>query len=227
MSEPMKAIVVRQPWATLIALGFKTIETRPAPPNGPMRPAGVRGLPGCSVERGERIAIVAGAQKPKRRHETHWGSRDDDTDPLIEAYEAPWLWTEYDDGTGGYWEWWGGPGLGGVFALGAVVCSVVVADALPIIDASGMSAGDGTVSVPDGLYRTGPAGSDLDGRRGHHLWQLHDDWPHQVSDHLPLGDFTPGRWGWMLTDPQPCEPIPCKGRQGVFVLPGDVSGQIA
>lgn len=89
----MKAIVVRQPWATLIALGVKTIETRPAPPNGPMRPDGVRGLPGCTLERGERIAIVAGAQKPERRHEVHWGTRDDPTDPLIEANEAPWLWT--------------------------------------------------------------------------------------------------------------------------------------
>lgn len=48
----MKALVVRQPWATLIALGIKTVETRPWPPNGPMRPDGVRGLPGLAVERG-------------------------------------------------------------------------------------------------------------------------------------------------------------------------------
>jgi len=59
MSEPMKAIVVRQPWATLIALGIKTIETRPGPPNGPMRPDGVRGLPGLALERGERRARIA------------------------------------------------------------------------------------------------------------------------------------------------------------------------
>lgn len=47
----MRALVVRQPRATLIALRQKTIETRPAPPSGPMRPDGVRGLPGCSLER--------------------------------------------------------------------------------------------------------------------------------------------------------------------------------
>jgi len=193
----MKAIVVRQPWATLIALGVKTIETRPAPPNGPMRPAGVRGLPGCSVERGERIAIVAGKTKSDVM-QTGWG---------------PWAPLMDPDRPGT---------LRHSLALGDVVCSVVVADALPIIDASGMSAGDGTVSVPDGLYRTGPAGSGLDGRRGHHLWQLHDDWPHEVSDQLPLGEFDPGRWGWMLTDPQPCDPIPVTGRQGVFALPDDV-----
>lgn len=46
------------------------------------------------------------------------------------------------------------------------------------------------------------------------------------SDQLPFGDFTPGRWGWMLTDPRPCDPVPCKGRQGVFALPDDVAGAI-
>ena len=55
----MKAITVRQPWASMIAAGVKTIETRPAPPNGPMRPGGVRGLPGHRIDRGERIAIHA------------------------------------------------------------------------------------------------------------------------------------------------------------------------
>lgn len=204
----MKALVVRQPWATLIALGIKTIETRPAPPNGPMRLDGVRGLPGCRLERGERIAIVAGAQKPKRRHETHWGSRDDDTDPLIEANEAPWLWTEYRDGTGGCWEWWGGP-------LGAVVCTVVVADALPIVPRVGSSTGpaewDGHhrfFSAPHQGYLTATG-------QGAELTKCHDQ--------LPLGDFTPGRWGWMLTDPQPCDPIPVTGRQGVFQLPAEVN----
>ena len=68
----MRALVVRQPRATLIALRQKTIETRPAPPSGPMRPDGVRGLPGCSLERGERIAIVAGASAPKYDDHGEW-----------------------------------------------------------------------------------------------------------------------------------------------------------
>lgn len=233
MSEPMKAIVVRQPWATLIALGIKTIETRPAPPNGPMRPAGVRGLPGRTLERGERIAIVAGAQKPKRRHETHWGNLDDDTDPLIEANEAPWLWMEYDDGTGGCWGWWGGP-------LGAVVCTAVVADALPIIPCEPydypLTRRDGNRAeraawaeewdvLRNGATYIGTGG--LDGGP----WLVYgvgqSGSAARMHDQLPLGDFTPGRWGWMLTDPRPCEPIPCKGRQGVFELPADVAGTIA
>jgi len=208
----VKALVVRQPWATLIALGIKTIETRPGPPNGPMRPDGARGLPGCTLERGERIAIVAGAQKPTLRHEVHWGARDDPTDPLIEANEAPWLWTDYDDGTGGAWQWRGGP-------LGAVVCTVVVADALPIVQRVGSCIGpaewDGHrrfFSAPhEGYLTTTGPGAELP----------------RYTDQLPRGDFTPGRWGWMLTDPRPCEPIPCKGRQGVFELPADVAGAIS
>jgi hypothetical protein len=48
----------------------------------------------------------------------------------------------------------------------------------------------------------------------------------RYDDQLQLGDFTPGRWGWLLSDPQPCDPIPCKGKQGVFVLPDDVAAQI-
>ena len=35
---------------------------------------------------------------------------------------------------------------------------------------------------------------------------------------LPLGDYTPGRWGWLLTDVEQTRHVPVKGRQGVFQL---------
>lgn len=47
-----------------------------------------------------------------------------------------------------------------------------------------------------------------------------------VDDQLPLGDYRPGRWGWMLTDHQPCQPVPCTGQRGVFMLPDDVTTAI-
>lgn len=59
----MKALTIMQPYATLIMLGAKQYETRPSPPNGNMRPEGVRGLPGLKVEPGERIAIHAAARR--------------------------------------------------------------------------------------------------------------------------------------------------------------------
>ena len=201
----MKALVVRQPWATLIALGVKSIETRPAPPNGPMRPDGVRGLPGLAVERGERIAIVAGATPPEVG--------------LRLGVDAPITTSEFLVTEG-----WRLLDLCNEEAhplpLGAVVCTVVVDDALPIC--GGEDGGD-LLNTAEAMGRNLTAGGGL--------WL--DRWPdedhgHRTSmpDQLPLGDFTPGRWGWVLTDPRPCEPVPCKGRQGVFALPDDVAGAI-
>jgi hypothetical protein len=35
-----------------------------------------------------------------------------------------------------------------------------------------------------------------------------------------LGDFTPGRWAWELSDPRPLAvPAPARGRLGIFPLP--------
>lgn len=206
MGWSVHAIVVRQPWATLIALGRKVIETRPAPPNGPMRPEGVWGLPGCSLERGERIAIVAGAKAG--------------TEPGEDLGDSGWYW-ESTAGDPSCVVNWKEPAVFHDAPLGAVVCTVTVDDALPI---------GGPMTFRSGLVE-GDEGDYPDRRvivRHPAMWDdgesLVMDRPHQdITDQLPLGDFTPGRWGWLLSDPQPCEPIPCKGRQGVFVLPDDVT----
>lgn len=194
----MKAIVVRQPWATLIALGVKTIETRPFPPNGPMRPEGVRGLPGCSLERGERIAIMAGAKAG--------------TEVGEDLGDSGWYW-ESTAGDPSCVVNWKPPATFHDAPLGAVVCTVTVDDALPIVRDDG--------SDPTGCLMLTPAGGD-------EMWRVADDdsWFAPMHDQIPLGDFTPGRWGWMLSDPQPCDPIPCKGRQGVFKLPADVAREV-
>ena len=193
----MKAIVVRQPWATLIALGVKTIETRPGPPNGPMRPDGGRGLPGCTLERGERIAIVAGAAPDYEAASTL-----DDHLHLVGLCATDWQGRTFTPRANGFDTRSG--------ALGAVVCTVEVANAAEI--ATEDTGGDcwPTLEVSDSTLTYWPWG---DGE--------HPD--AYLDDQLPLGDFTPGRWGWMLTDPEPCDPVPCKGRQGVFVLPADVA----
>lgn len=230
----MKAIVVRQPFATLIALGVKTIETRPSPPNGPMRPDGVRGLPGCSLERGERIAIVAGAQPGAEVGEdlgdSGWYYESTAGDPScvvnwrhFVSHEAP---------------------------LGAVVCTVTVDDALRVIDPEDYDAAEWG---GDGLILVDPANALLP-------VSIVDDnaCRFMQPSEAALGDFTPGRWGWMLSDPQPitkpcgrcggrgsiqgsiltclagctvgrvpADPIPCKGRQGVFELPAEITEQLS
>lgn len=207
----VKAIVLHQPWATLVAIGVKEWETRPSPPNGTMRPDGVRGLPGLPIEPGERIAIVAGARKPPEGMEVgdycveRW--RDEPAEPCMAGPYRPAL---------GYRPMFRLP-------LGAVVCTAVVAEALPMVgdydDVSSAYEGPAAVEVvPGGSLIQYPAWDGV-------LYDEDGD-PHEtdgarcvdISDQLPYGDWTLGRWAWRLTDVQSCDPIPVKGRQGVFDL---------
>ncbi len=207
----MKAIVVYQPHAALTALGIKTIETRPAPPNGPMRPAGIRGLPGLAVEPGERIAIVAGASKPKPN----------DIRPMLDLWMAS---------TGESWfkamVRIGGDSFdSGALPRGAVVCTVTVPDALRITAPGVRRRGD------HAILANVPHEGDLPHQRGG-LWAIgitpaFPRNPNHLPAQLPLGDFTVGRWGWLLTDVELCDPIPCKGKQGVFRLPDDVAERVS
>ena len=155
----------------MVVDGRQWIVPLPSPPNGNMRPDGVRGLPGCTIDRGDCIAIHAGAPD---------------------------------------------------FAIVAIVC---VDDMAPIhgnyanhpdlppyisvIDVNGS-----TLTLHQFFVDTGhPANSDWYGR--------------DVTDQLPYGDFTPGRWAWLITGVGTLdEPIPCKGKQGVWRLPDDIAAQV-
>lgn len=46
------------------------------------------------------------------------------------------------------------------------------------------------------------------------------DRPHEdITDQLPFGDFTPGRYGWVLADVWPLpRPVPAKGKLGPWVV---------
>lgn len=160
----MKALTVRQPWASLIVRGVKAIETRSWP------------LPNKMV--GQRIAIHAGAHDPSG--ET----------PLWPSLGSPpWRW----DGT--RWEWTG--------VLGAIVGHVTLTGCLPIL---------GECVETAHISNAGDS----------ELWQADDTaFPgsqtvRDISDQLSYGDYTPGRYGWILTDPEPCDPIPAKGRLGFW-----------
>jgi hypothetical protein len=44
---------------------------------------------------------------------------------------------------------------------------------------------------------------------------------------LVFGDYTPGRYGWVLTNVQPLrEPIPCRGALGLWDVPSEVLAKI-
>jgi len=194
----MHAVVVRQPWASLIAHGIKTIETRGFVPKSTVRP-------------GDRLAIVAGLTV------ADYADAPEAWDRLAVELDVPLFRL--------------GRELAGLFhrpapgrPLGAVVAVVTYDEALRIVE---------EVRQP-----------------GRHIWMLRPDYPmvcepvvsgelremHGIEDEFALGDFTPGRYGWMLSNPQRL-PIPVRCRavgpdgtrthmQGVFRLPAAVEAAV-
>lgn len=177
----MKALTIRQPWATLIAYGVKTIETRSWHTNyrGP-------------------VAIHAGATRPA----DYWYHDHREPKypiPLAPLYEHDLCLDAQSSDDGEWWRCrWAGP-------LGAVIATATLADCLPMIGAND--------DRPEGLHLA-PAHLGTGDR-----WYLSDEWLRDVRDitaELPYGDYTPGRWGWLLTDVQPIDPVPAKGKLGFW-----------
>lgn len=162
-------LTLRQPWATLVALGVKTIETRSWRTN----------------HRGP-LAIHAGAQRPPHCLTLgRWQSLNQ-ADGVTRLYGPPM----YDLG----------PAT--IEPFGAIVATCNVIDVVPIDH--GLTSGTGITWDTDRdrlLSRERTAGSMC--------WR-------DVTDQAPYGDFTDGRWAWLLDDVRPLpEPVPFKGGQGL------------
>ena len=92
--------------------------------------------------------------------------------------------------------------------LGAVVATCTLVDVVPIVDDLRAHNGHHRVILgtkPDifghSAWRTNPAGGPAI----------------NITDQLPFGDFTPGRYAYLLTDITPLpEPQPAKGRLGLW-----------
>jgi hypothetical protein len=187
----MKALTVRQPWASLIACGEKTIQTSP-------KPTSYRGP----------IAIHAGLARP------------------VGSMVGPYL--VCDSGSiAGY-------GLSHQtehrpwidLPLGAVVAVAELVDCAPI---------GGPTSFRTGAFEGDEGDFPQQPVVVHHppvwhppVWNhaacLVIDWPDRapedITGQLPFGDFTPGRWAWLFDNVRPlAEPVPMKGRQGLWTLP--------
>lgn len=220
----MKALTIRQPWATLIALGVKTIETRSWR------------APQSLI--GQTIAIHAGKHQPEHDWPksitayTMWC--DEFGERVLQRYwftddqtPGPDVWPK------GYEEW--------PLPLGAIVATATLADCVPMIDGS----------KPTGPHWTPSVFPCID-VNPHDLlhWTHHDGGFRSVETQRAYGDFAPGRWAWMLTDVQPttercpacgrtpetpgmirlkgpcdhclglgkCPPSPVKGKQGLWTV---------
>lgn len=183
----MKFLTIRQPWASLISLGVKRIETR-----------------SWSTSFRGPLAIHAGKAKPSR--------------DLVRM--GQWL-TRWDYGEGRYAM---SDGLGKWVALplGAVVAVCDLIDVVPIVDdyEAICDAYEGPAAIertPSDMLIAFPAWSGA----------LDEDAEMIVTEELPFGDFTAGRWAWLLGPVKPLpDPIPMRGAQGLRDLPTDVADVI-
>lgn len=205
----MKALTVLQPWASLITAGAKTVETR-----------------SWSTSHRGWIAIHAGVKRPRLAK-----SKPGEPTPADIAVH------EIADPSGRNGQricWCGHPPLRclryglSTLPLGAIVATARLVDCVPMVQ-DGWPAKEPwrPALVIEGdtltLYRTGEPDDSTD-----------------VDDQLPLGDFAPGRWAWLLEDIKPttercpwcmgefdgwcslcddqltCDPIPARGRQGLW-----------
>jgi len=185
----MRVLTIRQPWASLIALGVKTIETR-----------------SWDTKYRGPVAIHAGLRKAD----------------VTEAGMGPWRPLL-------------APGsecrLAATLPLGAIVAVADLTDSLPIIGRD-----DPTPGKIDGAWRTF---IDLPGPGCLRRWYWEDEDPtiidptahvllgRDMSDELPYGDFTPGRFGWLLADVRPLpKPIPWKGGLGLRHAPPELVARL-
>lgn len=180
----MKALTLRQPWASLIVHGVKTIETRSWK------------APDALI--GERIAIHAARHMPADMACWEAGAY-----ALARRWAPDHQWVLYRhaidvDGI--------------VLPEGAVVATATLAACVPIV-----SDGQGHATYLTECDYEG----DLPHQQGG-LWiigvnALTHGTPTRVEDQRPFGDFTPGRWAWLLADVDALEvPIPAKGRLGLW-----------
>lgn len=186
MAEPMKVLTLHQPYASLIALGIKTFETRSQP---------------FASLVGKRIAIHAAAtwKTWERLDAPYLMSERTVIQSIFQA-----LGVMEPDGRS-----WPSPYVTAdaihvgdvVLPLGAIVCTAVVTASLPIRNVHG-GATDNFIWY-DGTHLHVERG----GRCSNSTL---------VTDQLPYGDYRPGRWALPLADVDRLAiPLPFKGGQGL------------
>lgn len=222
----MRGLTLHQPWASLVGLGVKTIETRswstayrgPLAIHAGARPIGTGGLslgPWTNVT-GEPIAD--GKQALLAHYPTARGQL------LPTVMFCP---------------------------LGVIVASCRLVDVVPIVEPwkvnpdrrPPLDKHKGCVATTQPHASTPPSLM---------LWREGEEYGERIEDQRPYGDFTPGRWAWLLEDVKAttercpacwgegddlncnehrypsddvccvceakgtCDPIPAKGKQGLW-----------
>ena len=173
----MKGLSLTQPFATLVAIGQKRIETRSwkAPYRGYVAIHAAKGFP--------RDAILLCRDEPFRT-------------VLKTVIKTP------ND-----------------LPRGAIVAVAILDDVMPIVGRP-LPSGKPCVSLDEFDIARVWRPSMLGGERLH-VGDISRE--HEAA----FGDYTPGRFGWLLKDVRPLrEPVPCRGALGLWDVPPEVFTQI-
>ncbi len=227
----MRALSLHQPWASLIAEGVKTIETRSwaTKYRGPLAIHAAKRRPPLMhippmIHRGSR------EERDHHNHQT-WLVIDTITDP---AYQRPLRQSErvpkrattptlfyphagphgrsHDPKRGRATD----QGAAIYLPLGAILATAILVDVVPIIDGE---------PYPPYHDHERVFAVDRDGVLRNWQWSGYRSWigSSEYADQRPYGDFSPGHFAWLLADVVKLpEPIPFRGRQGLWTLPDDV-----
>jgi hypothetical protein len=181
----VRALSLWQPWASLVAEGIKTIETRSW---------GTRHRGPLAIHASKRTPVEVGGWVPERMgRSSPWVIRRAPGEPGdgLETHPVP---------------------------LGAVVATCVLLDVLPVAPARGPDPLVDHVTWVEHterlyIYRAFDEPHTTGSVLGHHrAWA-----PQNITDQHPFGDFTPGRFAWVLADVEPLpEPVPARGHQGLW-----------
>lgn len=183
----MRALTLWQPWASLVALGVKAIETRSwgTAYRGPLLiHAAVR-----PPERGQDVGpwhVYAPEQSDERWRLTM--ANPDYRKP--DGYRPDRSLLVHQ------------------LHLGAVVATCTLADVVPMVGADGCKDATKHLCIVNQsmLLHSALAEPWPDGQT-----------EHVVFEQMPYGDFQPGRFAWVLADVQALpEPVAAKGRQGLW-----------
>jgi hypothetical protein len=180
-------------YAALIAAGVKTIETRPGPSYGTGK------VPGLSVRPGERLLIHAGLRLPKPDSLWEMHQPIGDWMPVLDGLmvrEQPYLQHHAS----------GEPGAPDDIIMhpGHIVASAILRDCVPIVGRTDCKERTERVCLVAGQL-THHLALDTQPRPAH---MTPAEWMERktefdIADQLPYGDYTPGRWAWLLDDIQP------------------------
>lgn len=164
----MKALTLTQPWASLVAIGAKKIETRSwrTAYRGPLAIHAAKGFPKDAKRLVTDEWEFYGALNPFHAEALrHAGAR------LIPCV-------------------FGRRELGRLH-LGCVIATCRLVSCIPTRELQHNQV------IETDLFAKGPT-FNLDGRE------------------RAFGDYSPGRWAWLLADVQACEPIPAKGHLSLW-----------